>query len=238
MKARLLLALLFAGVVRVSYAGCPERWSPTNINSHLSGGGTTTVTSSGASILAPAYGAATVTTGKFYFETRISSTDTGGNNFAGLGNTGSSVSDGSWVGGSTDTIGLGFHTDHFSLYSGGLQEWTLTITGMAGTDRIGHALDLTNNRYWLKDVTLASSWYGQDSSTAGDPASNSRGFDIGSFTSVTTFPVLPALNLYLNGDTGTGYFDPSVWLGAAPSGFGPICPCIPGSLAMMGVGAC
>ncbi len=198
-------------------------WSATQINANLSGGNTVTVVAVGNGNDFPVYGSEGFSTGKYYWET--SGTSVAHLNIAqGIGNTSSPITDGTYIGADTSSLGTYPNGDTTSTMSsnGGLAGGliiTIPIDFSSG-DRVGHALDLTNNRYWIKNVTTATGWYGFTS--AGDPAANTNGADITQGPStIINHPVVPAINLFTSGDTAVGFFSSSSWVGAAPVGFSP-----------------
>jgi hypothetical protein len=195
-------------------------WSATQINSNLSGGGTTTVTMGGTSTNVCVFGSNGVSSGKFYWETACTSASFDLNVGQGIGNTSSSIANGQYLGEGTDTCALYGQSGGTQsyLYYNNANAWLSTAFVLASGNRVGHALDLVNGLYWVSDITLATGWYGSSGSVTGNPASGTNGFAL-SGTTIAAHPVVPGLIVTNNGDVGNGYFLPASWLGAAPSGF-------------------
>lgn len=196
-------------------------WSATQIDSNLSGGGTTTVTMVGSSTYASAYGSEGFTSGLFYWETALTQSAGTNLNGFGIGNTQSAIGD--WPGQTADTLGVYPYTPE--VYWNNSLQYSVTISGNNVADRYGHALDLQHGTYWWSDITANPGvWYGA-TSTPGSPAANSGGFNLlQSSSTITSYPVVPAIELYNNGDVGHGYFGSSTWIGTPPTGFGPFDP--------------
>jgi hypothetical protein len=211
------------GSVLTNVSAQVQVWSATQLNSNLSGGGTTIVTTSLANNWAPVFASIGHTTGQYYWETQSSTADTTGAVTHGIGNTNSPVVSGDYIGSSSNSVGITINssTNTYTLNWNSTQPYTVVHSPSAGTDRVGHALSLTNGTYWWSDVTNNPGvWYGS-SSTPGNPVTNTGGFNLlQSGSTITSFPVVPAMALYFNGGTGTGYFIPSSWIGTPPSGFG------------------
>lgn len=201
-----------------------EVWSATQINGRLSGGGSTTATYTGASGTdASVYAETGVSTGKYYWESKITAANSAdflnGNVGHGLGNTSTATADGQFPGSGLDSVGLyitgnGTRVDWY-VNSGSNTSYALGIT-VANGDVFGFALDLANNTLWFRDVTQNSGWFG--SAAGGDPATNTSGFSLvqSGFT-ITASPVVPGATLQSNGDALVGFFDS--WAGTPPAGF-------------------
>jgi hypothetical protein len=201
-------------------------WSATQINGHLSGGGTTTVTYTGtAGTNSTVYAGTGVSAGKYYWEAKLTgilnNDYINGNIGFGLGNTSTSVADGQIVGIGFDSVGIFFTSSATNV------DWYVNNASVssialgffpANGDVFGFALDLTNNTFWFKDITQSSVWYG--SASGGNPATNTSGFSLvqTSFT-ITAHPVVPGALLVENGDALIGYFASSAWTGTPPAGF-------------------
>jgi hypothetical protein len=168
-----------------------------------------------------------VTSGKYYWEAKITSTNPSdfieGVVGHGLGNTSTTTVGDQLPGLGTDSVGIyvvgtGTRVDWY-VSGGSVATYPLGFT-VANGDVFGFALDLTNNTVWFRDVTQNSGWYG---SAAGDPATNSNGFSlVQSGLTITSSPVVPGALLLSGGDALVGFFDS--WAGTAPAGFSGFSP--------------
>jgi hypothetical protein len=202
-------------------------WSATQINSHLSGGGTTTVTYTGTSgAFATVYAGTGVSAGKYYWEAKITATNgtdfTQGSIGFALGNT-ATTTVGDQLPGFTagkDTMGSYFVNSgaNVEIYVNSTltAQYPLGFT-VANGDVFGFALDLANSRLWYRDITQASGWLG--AGTTSDPATNTNGLDLVQDFTILSQPVVPGAILGTNGDALIGFFDPGSWTGTVPAGF-------------------
>jgi hypothetical protein len=203
-------------------------WSASQINAQLSGGGSSSIVYTGApGTYATVYANAGVTSGKYYWEAQITSTNPSdfieGVVGHGLGNTSTTTVGDQLPGLGTDSVGIyvvgtGTRVDWY-VSGGSVATYPLGFT-VANGDVFGFALDLTNNTVWFRDVTQNSGWYG---SAAGDPATNSNGFSlVQSGLTITSSPVVPGALLLSSGDALVGFF--GSWTGTAPAGFSGFSP--------------
>lgn len=206
----------------------PMVWSATHLNGNLSGGGTTALTSNGSSTTNyTGFGKSNfVPNTKIYWESAAgNTTDNGRNTGHGVGNTSTTTADNTFLGQGADSVGAYPGSGVMQIiWNAHAVNLSIGMSGALGSDRIAQALDLVNNMWWASDVTRSPGvWYGA-STTAGDPASNSGGFNLTqSSSTITAQPVVPGISLENNGDIGTGYFLSSTWSGTPPSGFRAIC---------------
>jgi hypothetical protein len=215
---------IYKGVNQASnvYAGTTLVWptlSPlyavfdagTSSNVLITGGGLNikNTTSGMASQGARVADAAAKTTGKFYYEVRLTAWVTGGS--VGIGGVGT-----------TDSLFTNMQnngTNGVMLSSAGGQVWTVgtvpvAIGGRVSGDLLGFAIDLDNHRFWVRDVGRSASWNGN---SGYNPATNVGGITIPSgnivpfctFGGVSTGPG----NIV---KTNFGHYS---FTGAVPSGF-------------------
>lgn len=151
-------------------------------------------------------------TGKLYYELQL--------NFSASSNMGGTWASGTknfattFLGG--DTLSTGAYRDN-SIYfnSGSLGSY---ITTVATGDWIGIALDLTNNKIWIMDITQGGGWNNAPIGSQ-NPATNTGG---GSLTGLTGLPWFPAaaFDAVATGTYSvTANFGGSAFLGSVPSGF-------------------
>lgn len=202
-------------------------WSATQINTHLTGGGTTTVTQGGTNVESRALGSEGFTTGKFYWEAKVTTSDFSHYSTFGaaIGNTNTSIADNPGIHADVCGVIYGGSGTNVYFYWNQTVVWNSSDFGLVSGDVYGNALDLVNGLYWVNAVTQGTGWYGASNVGNGNPATGTNGFNIlQAGSTITSYPVVPAISLYINGDVGVGYFAPSSWAGVAPSGFGPFDP--------------
>ena len=162
--------------------------------------GNLTATSSGATgnTLATAH----FPTGKYYYEFTVG---TAANTQIGVMNAAGARSE-----------YLGFDYSHSAganwnggwLSSGGVTTAPALVSGHV----YGMAIDITNKKAWLKDLTAASSW---NSNGSADPVT---GVNAATFATITG-DIYPACSLNQSGDQITFNFGATAYTGTVPSGY-------------------
>lgn len=201
---------------------CSQKWSATQINSGLSGGGTTTVTQGGTAQDANVFASLSHTSGKYYAEFGFTGIALDSNTAFGIGNTSSAVTTGLYLGEGEDTLGF-FVGGNLHLWSNNVNVLTYFST-QATTNRFAIALDLTDNLIWVQNITLATGWFGSSTSVVGDPVAGTNGFSLTQTgMTITAHPVTFADTMFTASSTGTGDFASTSWVGTAPSGYSAMC---------------
>ncbi len=188
-------------------------WSATDLGTGISGGGTTTVTSTQAGDTA---GRATksFSAGKIYFEF----TDNQANNcFVGWANSSAVL---------TNILGSGVDDNSVGVRgsNGILMRGTNDNNGtFPAGNRIAIAFDISGFKLWWKDITAAGAW-----EPSGDPGLGTGGFTSASNAEFTAVhfpgPYFPAYAFSVNGGTNTASFSTASFSGAIPTGFSAVDP--------------
>lgn len=197
------------GAVSVT-TGVPQAWSSTHKNSNISVSGTT-ATMDSAAINAAVFAAKTASSGKYYWEITVTTTDIT-NVAVGFGCSVCDTSDGTWCGSTTEGLAwFGPNGAILNNNSSPLATWATYTSGQ----RLCIALDITNKLIWGR--VGSGNW--NNSSTA-NPATGVGGYNWGALTDLgTESPWSPGASLNSNGDTAVGYFDSGSWNFTAPAGF-------------------
>src|SRR5262249_34409313 len=149
----------------------------------------------------------------------------------GIAANGSSTATGNGIGWNTaGTVGYYTTGSHGALIYNNAQQFSIQV--LTSPALICHALDLTNNKYWVR-AGVSGAW--NNSASANNPATNVGGYAIPA--DVLLGGVVPAFTLYDLGnpnDTVTAAFAQSSWKAQAPAGFGPFDPPAPGVINWAG----
>jgi hypothetical protein len=191
-----------------------QQWSRINANLSLSGDGLTATQGYSDSTYCPGYGAEAFVSGRYYWETTLSSSTSSPSHGLGIGAAGSSIANGQWLGIGAGTIGY-FQGDG-SVWNNGAKQ--ATYQSYANGTVVCHALDVNHRQYWVR-VGVSGNW---NNSAANDPAANAGGFTVP--LAVLAGGVVPAFNSFYAGDSVKAAFARSAWQGAAPAGYGPFDP--------------
>lgn len=153
------------------------------------------------------------TTGKYYFEVKVSHKDSD-QWIAGILNSQGTLA--SYVG--SDTHGCGYQTQGSTWNGGG----SMSFNGPSAVDGdvLGFAVDFGNNKIWCKNVTTGSNW---NNNASANPATNVNGNTISAATVTNGNTVFPAWAGFGSGVSGvaiinTGHGSAS-FVGTIPSGF-------------------
>jgi hypothetical protein len=185
-----------------------QMWSPAQANNRIDLAGVTAAGVSANYTWAPIFASYGATSGKYYWETQVSTPDVY-NPAAGIGNASAGVADQQGLG--RDANSLGYYI-YGGVFYNGTQVAYFPAYGSGA--RLCHALDRNNHLYWVR-VGPTGNW---NNSPSANPATDTGGFALPA--SFWASAVGPAVQLYTRSDTVTGYFTPQSWIGTAPSGFG------------------
>jgi hypothetical protein len=185
-----------------------QMWSPARADNGLAITGVTATELAGNYTFDPVFASYGATSGKYYWETEIDTTDTY-SAAAGIGNSHAGVANGQGLG--RDANSLGYYIYGGLLFNGSrIAYWPSYGSGT----RICHALDVDHHQYWMR-VGPRGNW---NNSLGANPATGAGGIVLPA--SFWASPVGPGVNLYTPWEVVTGYFTPQSWIGTPPSGFG------------------
>src|SRR5215472_12573221 len=127
-----------------------QQWGSVNSNNALSNNNLTATHTAAQSTMCSGYGSEAVVSGKYYWETTLSgqffSAESTG---VGIAANGSSTTTGNGIGWNTaGTVGYYTTGSHGAIIYNNAQQ--LSVQVLTSPALICHALDLTNNKYWVR----------------------------------------------------------------------------------------
>ncbi len=189
-----------------------QKWDSARVNSNvlLTNGDLTATETSVLNGFRPGFSTEGFSTGKFYWETTV--TFSPGNSYGlGLGGPSSSFADEQWLGLGSDTLGIFYPMGDVWNNNTQVGQFGTAATG----NRICHALDLNNGKYWVR-VGISGNW---NDDAAGDPTNPASSGNFSIPAGVLAALVQPAFNLFVIADAVTAFFAADSWSGIPPSGF-------------------
>jgi hypothetical protein len=189
-------------------------WDSATVTSVTLSGGNLVATNTGttsASQGAHVVSTSGKTTGKYYFEQTITTSNAGINRGVGIGTTASTYTN---MGGSA-TTGVNMYWGSGAIWANGANTGIILTGGVSPGGVVGIAVDLDNRKIWFR-VTPSGNW--NNSGTA-NPATNVGGITVpaGTMIPFSTFGGTSGAA----GNVLTANFGASTFNGAVPSGFTP-----------------